>query len=281
VQGKLVWSSNRFGNHELLLVELPGLEVRRLTNHPNVDFFSRFSPDGKRISFVRSRREWVSFREEAAWDLYVMNADGSGERRLAEHAYQPTWISDGTALVFLRGSTLVRFDLASGREQVLYDGAAEPTQGSIGDASFRSDGLLGLTWQRRGRQRVGVVNVEQSKIVAMSDLHACQIAWAPDGKSFVWVQGRSGNGGNQIMSMRLEDQRAGILIDLPGEYSHEYFPRFSSDGRWLVWGAAAVGHEHDRADYEIFAWTIGAPRESARRLTFSAANDQWPDLYVQ
>jgi hypothetical protein len=43
-------------------------------------------------------------------------------------------------------------------------------------------------------------------------------------------------------------------MDLPGAYSHEYFPKLSNDGRWLVWGAAAEGHEHDRADYEIFVW---------------------------
>ena len=47
-------------------------------------------------------------------------------------------------------------------------------------------------------------------------------------------------------------------MDLPGAYSHEYFPRVSNDGRWLVWGAAASGHEHDRADYEIFVWQTAA-----------------------
>ena len=32
----------------------------------------------------------VSFREEGAWDLFLMNADGTDVRRLAEHAYHPT-----------------------------------------------------------------------------------------------------------------------------------------------------------------------------------------------
>jgi hypothetical protein len=71
---------------------------------------------------------------------------------------------------------------------------------------------------------------------------------------------------------------AKVLIDLPGRYSHEYFPRLTRDGRWLLWGAAAEGHEHDRADYELFAWKIGDPWESAVRLTWSAANEQWPDF---
>ena len=29
-----------------------------------------------------------------------------------------------------------------------------------------------------------------------------------------------------------------VLMDLPGDYSHEYFPRVSADGQWMVWGAA-------------------------------------------
>jgi hypothetical protein len=281
VRGRLVWSSNRFGNHELVLVDLPELKIRRLTDDPHVDFFSRFSPDGTRISFVRSRREWVSFREESAWDLYVVNVDGTGERRLAEHAYFPMWTPDGSALTFQRDNTLWRLDLATGREQPFHDGSSEPTDGTIGEASFQQDGLLALNWRRRGRQRVGVLDGDRTTFIALSTPHACQIAWHPDGKGFLWVQGHSGNGGNRIMSMRLEDGAEEVLIDLPGQYSHEYFPRLSTDGEWLVWAAAAEGHEHDRADYELFGWKLGTAWESAIRLTYAGANDQGPDLYVR
>ena len=70
------------------------------------------------------------------------------------------------------------------------------------------------------------------------------------------------------------------LIDLHGRYSHEYFPRITADGVWLMWGTAAEGHEHDRADCELFAWKIGEPMEAVVRLTHSPANDQGPDLFV-
>ena len=83
VRGQVVWSSNREGNHELYLVDLTTGEERRLTRHPNVEFFSRFSPDGTTISFLRSQREWVSFREDEAWDLFLIDADGGNERRVA------------------------------------------------------------------------------------------------------------------------------------------------------------------------------------------------------
>ena len=81
------------------------------------------------------------------------------------------------------------------------------------------------------------------------------------------------------MTADLADGEERTLIDLPGEYSHEYFPRVTADGEWLIWGASSGGHEHDRADYEIFVWKIDSPWETATRVTYSPGNDQWPDLF--
>ena len=57
--------------------------------------------------------------------------------------------------------------------------------------------------------------------------------------------------------------------------------RSSSAQTPAIWGAAAEGHEHDRADYEIFVWRVGTPWEGATRLTYHTGNDQWPDLWVR
>ena len=81
------------------------------------------------------------------------------------------------------------------------------------------------------------------------------------------------------MHASLDDPREAVLMDLPHEYSHEYFPRITADGEWMIWGAAAEGHEHDRADYELFVWKLDQPWSTATRLTYAAANDQWPDLH--
>jgi hypothetical protein len=70
-------------------------------------------------------------------------------------------------------------------------------------------------------------------------------------------------------------------MDLPGNFSHEYFPRLSRDSRWLVWGASAGDHEHDMADYEIFLWQVGRPFTEAIRLTYNTANDRWPDIFIE
>lgn len=281
VDGLLVWSSNRSGNHELYLVDLREQSIRRLTDHPNVDFFARFSPDGKRIVFMRSQRQWVSFREHDPWDLFLVNVDGSEERRIVRRGYHPTWTADGKAVVFQRGLQAVRYDLATRQETVLVDGPKDvPGITELGDPELSPDGRR-LTFYPRGPlQGNAVFDLERRVLTPLGTAQACQPTWAPDGQSLVWIE-IEGHGGTRVMTGRPDGSGRAVLIDLPGAYSHEYFPKLSSDGRWLVWGAAAEGHEHDRADYEIFLWQVGTPADQAVRLTYHPENDQWPDLYIR
>jgi Tol biopolymer transport system component len=280
LDGRIVWSSNRGGNHDLYRLDLAERAVRRLTTHPHVDFFARVSPDGRQVVFLRSQRPWVSFREQAAWDVMLMQADGTGETRIVEGGYHPTWTPDGRGIVFNRGRQLLRVDLASRQESVLLDGARE-IRGltEIGDAELGPDGRR-LTFYGRGAQSgIAVFDLSTRTLVPLTLASACQPTWAPDGRTVVWVEAE-GRGGTRVMAGPPDGSGRRVLIDLPGAHSHEYFPRLSGDGRWLIWGAAAQGHEHDRADYEIFVWELGTPPEGAVRLTHHPGNDQWPDLWT-
>jgi hypothetical protein len=278
--GRFIWSSNRSGNHELYVLELRDQRLRQLTTHPNADYFARVSPDGRSIAFVRGRRPGVSFREgSAAWDLHVMAADGSNERRLAERAVHPHWLADGSGITFLRENRIYIIDPAGGRERVLYEGAGSPTKGRVGDPVLGPDNLLCVALRASPARGVGVVNLTTREYRRIGGRSACQCTWIPGTTEAIWVESE-GHGGTRLMQAEAVKGERDILMDLPGPYSHEYFPRVSSDGKWLVWGAAARGHEHDEADYEMFAWRLGTPWTSAMRLTFSTANDQWPELYV-
>jgi len=86
---------------------------------------------------------------------------------------------------------------------------------------------------------------------------------------------------NRICRVDRDGRNVQTLLDMPGEWSHEYFPRVSNDGGLLVFGASRGDHEHDTADYEIFLWPLGALPEQAARVSFHTGNDQWPDIWVQ
>jgi hypothetical protein len=137
---------------------------------------------------------------------------------------------------------------------------------------------LAVTVRSRRYHGVAVVDLASRAVTPLSEVNACQITWLPGSSRLLWMESL-GNGGTQITAGGPGRPRE-TFMDLPGPYSHEYFPRVSSDGGWLVWGAAARGHEHDRADYEIFVWRIGQPVSEAVRLTHHPGNDQWPDIHV-
>lgn len=270
----VVWSSNRSGNHELYLLETATGTARQLTDDPHVDFASRFSPDGEWIVFARSRPEWVSFRNIHEWDIWVMRSNGTEQRRVAERGYHPRWTGDGTGVVFHRGARVVRLDLASGEETTLWDGG----DADLGDPELSPSGRY-LAYSIGGGG-AWIENLANGRRVNITEAQSCQTTWTPDGDAILWMDA-NGTGGTRIMRSSAVGGPAEVFMDLPGERSHEYFPVLSNDGNWLVWGASAEGHEHDRADYEIYLWEVGTDPRNATRLTFHTGNDQWPDIWVR
>jgi Tol biopolymer transport system component/pimeloyl-ACP methyl ester carboxylesterase len=133
---QIAFTSDRRGNPDILIMAADGSEVRHLTRHSARDIWPDWSPDGTRIAFVSDRdgnfevytvgvdgtnlqrlTNTIAHEDFAAWSpdgtqivfsrvggddgTYVMNADGSGERQLAEFvALESDWSPDGTRIAF-------------------------------------------------------------------------------------------------------------------------------------------------------------------------------------
>ena len=75
---------------------------RRLTHNGGRNFNPAWSPDGQRIAFEHRRRQGTSHWVGAwGYKVYVMNADGSGQRRLTHGGSQPRWSPDGRKIAFV------------------------------------------------------------------------------------------------------------------------------------------------------------------------------------
>jgi Tol biopolymer transport system component len=69
------------------------------------DFPGQWSPDGAKITFSRVVDLDAAGTAPGRVDLYVINADGSGERRLVRDVgFDGTWSPDGRQIAFARGS---------------------------------------------------------------------------------------------------------------------------------------------------------------------------------
>jgi TolB protein len=99
---KLVYASGQYPALQLFESALDGTSVRALTKTPSAILNVVYSPDQKLIAFARAD----STRQLQVW---VMNADGSGERQLTRFAADdgspqwPAWSPDGTRLAIQSG----------------------------------------------------------------------------------------------------------------------------------------------------------------------------------
>jgi hypothetical protein len=289
VNGLVVWSSSRLGNHDIFIMKTDAGDVKALTSGDEVDWYPRFSPDGKQILFVRSKKGWVPERdasEHEKWDQFVMNLDGGNLHKVADNASWGTWV-DGQRILIARKSTLLIKDLASSAETTLVDAAGVPdlAGADLQNPHLSPDQKFVAITLRGSKRETGIFNLASKSWVKTGE--GCQIGWFPTGDRILWVN-PSGNGDSEVLaepvkdgaptsSLTLEQTR---FIDIPGRRSHEYFPQLDRSGKWLVWAATQRGHDHDIADYEIYIWEVGAPANQATRLTFHSANDRWPDIYI-
>ncbi len=290
VKGQIVWSSSRVGNHDLFMMNTDGSHVRQITKGEAVDWFPRFSPDGARILFTRSKKGWVFERDantDGKWDIFTVAPDGSDETKVVDNASWGNWVSNDE-IVYARTTRIYRRKLSGGDETLLVDSAKVPELDAalMQQPEMSKDGKYIAITLRGSKRETGIWDIAGKKWNRTGE--GCQINWTPSGDEIYWMH-PTGNGGSRVLHMAIEDGKPTktdadadsiTLIDIPGRRSHEYFPQLSADGRWLVWAATQRGHDHDIADYEIYLWKVGAPPETATRLTYHSGNDRWPDIFI-
>ena len=312
--GKIVWSSNRTGSHDLWIVEGPGFKPRRLTRSVFTDTYPRFSPDGRQVAFSRSTEPWVSQRDLEKWDTWVVDISTGLERRVATNAYQASWSVDpngNLSLLFLRngGKTLANCTpdghplpnkLTSGTPPLGKNDFVTLPDGPLSAPPPGTDEFLVTI--RGGRNATAQIwhPSESGPAEIKNTAGGCQMVWrrrdarhpAPGlagddmrGEAEIaWVDhpGRKKNA-FYTFDYAEPDYRARqrtVLLDAEAPWSHEYFPRFAEGGRWLVYGASKGGHEQDSEDYEIFLWDSANTNIPPARLTFHTGNDCWPDIFL-
>lgn len=92
---KIAFASTRFGNRGILVADSNGKHVHLVTSSFGGDSHPSWSPDGKRIAFTRGKTP----------ALWVMNADGTGAKRITEvpaAESEPAWSPDGKWIAFVR-----------------------------------------------------------------------------------------------------------------------------------------------------------------------------------
>ncbi|PLX42448.1 MAG: hypothetical protein C0609_09435 [Deltaproteobacteria bacterium] len=112
---RIVFGSKRGGDFNVYTMDIDGGNVKKLTDTYGYDGGPWWSPDGTMIAWRgwhpendEEKKLWADAMEgnyivPVPLDLWVMNSDGSGKRRLTDNGatnWAPSWHPDGKRLIF-------------------------------------------------------------------------------------------------------------------------------------------------------------------------------------
>ncbi len=231
-----------------------------------------WSPDGTRIAFV-SKRDVGGGRE-----IYVMNADGSGQTRLTSNPAidtNPQWSPDGTRIVFNSD----RLDSNHEIYVMKADGSEPPTRLTYNPAddagpSWSPDGtLIAFNSNRDGNTEIYVMKAdgtEQTNLTndPVSDAYDDAAPdWSPDGSLIAFGSTRSGNGDIYVMDAD-GSNKTRLTYDPVSDAAADSDPAWSPDGTKIAF--------HSWPSYYADIYVIDADGSNRTQLTKTTYHDYSP-----
>jgi Tol biopolymer transport system component len=242
------------------------------TTTPGLNPGPVWSPDGRKIAFISNRDGWwCPTRRDARCDseIYVMNADGSGQRNLSRRQgfdTSPVWSPDGRSIAFVhsgnaRGQPYHQSEIyvvnADGRGQRNLTsgpgGGSAPSWSPDGrKIAFRSD--------RDGNGELYLMNVDGSGLARLTRNPASDgdPIWSRDGRKIFFVRARRGK--CDIWTTNADGSRQRNLSgSAPRRNPCNTAPALSPDGREIVFAS--------RGDGSPEIYVMNADGSEIRRLT--------------
>ena len=196
-------------------------------------------------------------------DIYVMNDDGSGRRRLTTNTQsmdrRPRWSPDGKRIAFTRFMDKERTQTSSELFIMNADGTDQKrlTHNNVGDSypSWSPDGQY-LTFRSKHNREYEVYVIELASTTTKrltgveGKVGSTAPDWSPDGREIVYEKFLSNGGGfahKNIYLMRANGDKQRPLFPDPKEgvatVIMRFFPRWSGDGKRILFYEV-----HRRAD---------------------------------
>lgn len=228
-----VWTMNPDGTGQMNLTP----------DSPREDAYPTWSPDGRRITFQSERV--TPTNRTGDFEIFVMNADGSGLQQLTSNTYddeEPSWSPSGRWIVFGRDFDRVRGKLdldimtmraTGGRERNL---TKSPKVDDL-QARWSPDGRrIAFTSERDGDYEIYTMNPRGSRVRQLTRNKENEEGpnWSPDGRRIAFNSNRDDK--YEIYTMRANGTDPKRLTITTGESGNSE-PAWSPDGRMIAFSS--------------------------------------------
>ncbi len=238
---RIVYESYVDANWELFIMNADGTGARNLTKTADVhEIYPQVSPDGKRIAYVVDQGSG----RDTVRSLYVMNADGSERKLVADRARQPFWAPDSQVLGYLP-QEYKRFHVVDyyTKGMKFYDVStgkswAHPNAENLHhlyNPSFSANGRWIVSTVHAGMGFKHAILAIEAKGNGIYDLGipGCRPCFSPDGSKVAW-----GPGDHEISVASLDFSGSSPkiskkLMSVVDKVSKIYHVDWSPNGRFL------------------------------------------------
>jgi len=195
-------------NHDIYIMDVNGSNVQQLTDDGADEEGPRWSPNGKLIAY--DRKQYISdqsFIENATWDIYIMNADGSQQVQLTNdpaNELEPAWSPNSERIAFVSDRNGENADIyvmnADGSDitQLTNDSGNE-----FGPAWSPDGAQIVFNSDHNGNVQLFIMSLDGSNLIQLTTdtSNSAYATWSPDGKSIIFESDRdTGNANIYVMN---------------------------------------------------------------------------------